>query len=144
VQVKTCTDMSLLRTSHVAPFKQRDKIIPGTSWPLLAHPSSWRLIVMFANHVLSVMIFNLCPECTVYLLRLTAARLVKKFSDFMEQKCPLSWRKKCEIYFNFNLSSTHKSPNVSLPFKFPPKIPHAFISSPICVLHPRFISSSYV
>jgi hypothetical protein len=30
VQVETCTDMSLLRWSRMAPFKSRNKLIPGT------------------------------------------------------------------------------------------------------------------
>jgi len=31
VKVKTCADMSLLRTSRMARFKSCNKIIPGTS-----------------------------------------------------------------------------------------------------------------
>jgi hypothetical protein len=36
-QLETRTDVSLLRSSHMDPFKSRDKMFPGTSQPYFAH-----------------------------------------------------------------------------------------------------------
>jgi len=55
VKVEICTDLSLLRSSHMVPFKSHNKIILGTSLPHCVFQVPVELAVL---QILSVYVYE--------------------------------------------------------------------------------------